>query len=84
MTDEQRQEIMRRQAEGMRAMSQEAMDARALQQRVGMQNAALSMPTRQEDDMRNFWGGAADEKNNFVPDAPMPTLFERFKRWMRA
>lgn len=84
MTDEQRQEIMRRQAEGMSAMSQEAMEARARQQWVGMQNAALSRTPSQEDAMRNFWGGTADERNAFIPDPPPPTLLARFKRWIRA
>lgn len=83
MTDEQRQEIMRRQAHGARAMSQEDMDAREIQQREGMQNAALSSNEHQ-DAMRNFWGATADAQNNIIPDPPQPTLWERFKHWIRA
>jgi hypothetical protein len=69
MTDEQRQEIMRRQAESARAMSKEEMARRQLEAAQGM---------------RNFYGGTADAQNNFVPNPPPPTLLVRFKRWLRA
>ena len=83
MTDEQRQEIMRRQADGMRAMSQQEMEARAIQQREGMQNAAFRS-NGQQDAMRNFWGRTDDPGACFIPDTPPPTLWARFKRLIRA
>lgn len=83
MTDEQRQEIMRRQAEGMRAMSKEEMARRQLEAANGARQRG-PLTSGEQEAMRNFGGGTADENNAFIPDAPMPTLFERFKRWVRS
>lgn len=86
MTDEQRQEIMRRQAEGMRAMSKEDMDARANAQSDGMRNAWPSADyARGQADMNNFWREVADAMPIAqLPPKPRPTLWARFKRWIRA
>ena len=83
MTDEQRQEIMRRQAEGMRAVSKEAMARMQLDAQEGMRQRG-PLTSGEQEAMRNFWGGTADAQNNFVPNPPVPTLWVRFKRWMRA
>lgn len=83
MTDEQRQEIMRLQAEGMRAMSKEEMARRQLEAADGARQRG-PLTNGEQEAMRNFWGATSDAQNNIIPDAPMPTLFERFKRWMRA
>lgn len=83
MTNERRQEIIRRQAGGMRAMSNEEMSKR---QREAAQGAYQRGPltTGEQEAMRNFWGGPANEQNNFVPNTPTPTLWVRFKRWIQA
>ena len=83
MTDEQRQEIMRRQADGMRAMNNEEMARRQLEAAEGMRPRGPATAGEQEA-MRNFWGATADEQNNIIPDPPPPTLWARFKRWSRA
>ena len=54
MTDEQRQEIMRLQAESMRAMSKEEMARRQLEESDGArQRGPLS--SGEQEAMRNFW-----------------------------
>lgn len=83
MTDEQRQEIMRRQAAGMRAMSKEEMARRQLDAADGARQRG-PLTTGEQEAMSDFWGGAADERNAFIPDPPPPTLWARFKRWLRA
>jgi hypothetical protein len=83
MTDEQRQEIMRRYNEGMCAMSDAQMAVRAAEQAEGMRQRG-PLTSGEQEAMRNFWGGTADEQNNFAPNPPPETLWKRFKRWMRA
>jgi hypothetical protein len=84
MTDEQRQEIMRRYNEGMCAMSDAQMAIRAAEQAEGMRQRG-PLTSGEQESMRNFWGAHADEQNNIIQDAPpVPTLFERFKRWILA
>jgi hypothetical protein len=83
MTDEQRQEIMRCQADGMRAMTKEEMARRQLEAADSARPRG-PLTSGEQEALRNFWGGTADERNAFIPDALMPTLFERFNRWMRA
>ena len=82
MIDKQRQEIMRRQAEGMRALSEYDMAQRQLEAAYGMRQRG-PLTAGEQEAIRNFWGGTADEQNNFVPNPPPPTLVERFKRWLR-
>jgi hypothetical protein len=87
MTDEQRQEIMRRQAEGMRAMSNEEMARRQLEEADSARNAwpdGIDY-ARGQQAMNNFWRDAAEA----MPIAqrtpkPRPTLWARFMRWIRA
>jgi len=72
MTDEQRQEIMRRQVEGVRAMSKEEM---ARRQREAAQ------------DMRNSWPGRAQCRGE-LPVEPVRTpdrrtLWSRVDWWFR-
>lgn len=83
MTDEQRQKIMRHQYEGMRALSMEEMTRRWLEAADGARPRGPL--TRGENEaMRNFLGGTADEQNSFIPEPPPPTLWARFKRWICA
>lgn len=86
MTDEQRQEIMRRQAEGVRAMSKEEMARRQLETADGARNAWPSADyARGQASMNNFWREAADAMTIAqLPPKPQPTLWARFKRWIRA
>jgi hypothetical protein len=83
MTDEQRQEIMRRQAEGMRAMSNEEMARRQLEAAQGARNAYPELTSWQlAQASQNFWR----QEGSFTPvPIQMPqTRWERFKRWLRA
>ena len=57
------------QAESMRAMSNEEIARRQLEAAEGM---------------RNVWGRTDDPGACTIPDAPPPTLWARFKRWMLA
>lgn len=87
MTDEQRREVMRRQAESMRAMSDEQMAARAAAQEGSMRNAGPDGPdyARHQAAMTNFWRGAVDAMPIAqLPPKPRLTLWTRFKRWLRA
>lgn len=84
MSDEERQEIMRRQDEGMRAMSKEAMARRQLEAANSARNAwpAGVDYMRGQAAMNNFWR----EANDSMPIAqllpkPSPTLWARFKAW---
>jgi hypothetical protein len=87
MTDEQRQEIMRRMNEGMCAMSDAQMAVRAAEQADGMRNAwpdGIDYAKGQAD-MTNFWREATDATPIAqLPPKPPPTLWARFKRWIRA
>ena len=87
MTDEQRQEIMRRQSEGMRAMSKEEMARRQLEEADGMRNAWPDGVDRMRGQaaMNNFWREAADAMPIAqLPPKPRPTMWARFMRWLRA
>lgn len=84
MTDEQRQEIMRLQAEGMRAMSNEEMARRQLEAAESMRNAwpdGVDSAMLAQASM-NFWR----QEGPFTPAQiqPPPTRWERFKCWLRA
>lgn len=83
MTDKQQQEIMRRQADGMRAMSNEEMARRQLEAADGARQRG-PLTNGEQESIRNFWGATADAQNNIIPDPPPPTLWARFKRWIRA
>ena len=83
MTDEQRQEIMRRQAEGMCAMSKEEMARRQFEAADGARQRG-PLTSGEQEAMSNFWGTTADTQNNIIHDPPPPTLWARFKRWIRA
>lgn len=83
MTDEQRKEIMRRYNEGVCAMSDAQMAIRAAEQAEGMRQRG-PLTSGEQEAMRNFWGGTADEQKNFAPNTPPETLWKRFKRRMRA
>ena len=86
MTDEQRQEIMRRYNESMCAMSDALMAIRATEQADGMRNAYPELTSWQlAQASQNFWAQCRGE----VPVEPIriparPTLWARFKRWVRA
>jgi hypothetical protein len=54
MTDEQRQEFMRRMNEGMRSMSDAEMEMRAAEQYEGMRNAWTNSAMLGQASM-NFW-----------------------------
>ena len=82
MTDEQRQEIMRRQAEGMRAISDDDLARRQAEAASEARNAYSSADyARGQSDMQNFWR----QEGQFipVPIVQKPTLLERFKLWLR-
>jgi hypothetical protein len=86
MTDEQRQEIMRRQAESMRAMSTEEMALRQFEAAQGARNAYQELTSWQlAQASQNLWAQCRGE----VPVEPIriperPTLLARFRRWIRA
>lgn len=86
MTDEQRQEIMRRMNEGMRAMSNEEMARRQLEAADGMRNSYPDLTSHQlAQASQNWWAQCRGE----VPVEPIqapapPTLWARIKRWMMA
>jgi len=61
----------------MSAMSDVEMVIRAAEQAEGMRQRGPLMNGQQEA-MRNLWGGAADEGNNFVQT---PTMWDRMGRW---
>ena len=87
MTDEQRQELMRRQAEGMRAVSSEEMARRQQDAAAGAYNVGVSRDSYAgaQTAMNNFWREAADAMPIAqLPPKPRPTLWARFKRWLRA
>ena len=73
MTDEQRQEIMRAQAEGMRAMSNEEMARRQLEAANGLRQRR-PLTSGEQEAMRNFWGATADAQNNTIHEPPPHTL----------
>ena len=81
MDEETRRRIMIAQAEGMRAMSNEEMARRQLEAADGMRQRGPLTISEQEA-MSNFWGGTADELNNFVPVQPKQTLWQRLKSWI--
>jgi hypothetical protein len=87
MTDEQRQEIMRRMNEGMCAMSDAQMAVRAAEQADGMRNAWPDGidHAKGQAAMTNFWRDATDAMPIAqLPPKPRPTLWKRFRRWIRA
>ena len=79
MTDEQKQEIMRRYNQGMCAMSDAQMAVRAAEQAEGMRNAASD--PKDADNLRNFWphDALAD-----IGPANMPPLTwrQRLTQWL--
>ena len=85
--DEQRQNLMRRQADGMRAMSPEEMAKRQSAAAYGARN---SWPTginhaRGQQAMSNFWRDATDSATIAqLPPKPRPTLWARFMKWIGA
>ena len=85
MTDEQRQEIMRRQAEGMRAVSKEEMARLQFEAADGMRNAWPSRVdhARAQADMMNVLREATNAMP-IAPPKPRTTLLARFKRWISA
>ena len=84
MTDEQRQEIMRRQAEGMRAVSKEEMARLQFEAADGMRNAwpAGVDHARAQAYGTNVWREATDAAP--IAPKPQPTLLARFKHWILA
>jgi hypothetical protein len=81
MNAEQKEEIMRRYCEGMHAMSDAQMLYKAAEQSEGMRQRR-PLTSGEQESMRCFWGGTADEQNNFVPQPRRPTLRERLKLWV--
>ena len=86
MTDEKRQEIMRHQAEGMRAMSNEEIARRQLEAAAGALNAwPRADYARGQADISNCLREVTDAMPiTQYPPKPRPTLWVRFKRWVRA
>jgi hypothetical protein len=87
MTDKHPQEIIRAQAEGMRAMSKEDMARRQLESADGARNAWPNGldHMRGQQAMNSFWRESADAMPIAqLPPKPRPTLCARFKRWIRA
>jgi hypothetical protein len=85
MTDEQRQEIMRRQAEGMRAMSDAEMVIRAAEQAHGARNSWPDLtPEQLAQASQNWWAQCRGE----LPVEPVRTpdrrtLWSRVDWWFR-
>lgn len=68
MNDERMQELMRRQAEGMRAMTEEEMYLRQLDMARGSQQRE---PSSEQEAIRNFW-----YEQNSIPNESAATLFD--------
>ena len=85
MTDEQRQEIMRRQNEGMRAMIDEEMAKRQLEAVDGMRQRG-PLTSHEIASAQNFWPPGVEAVPMPIEEATPapPTLWERFKRRFRA
>ena len=84
MTDEQRQEIMRRQSDGMRAMSNEEMARRQLEAADGARNAYPGLTSWQfAQASQNFWRQEGPFTQAPIQPPPL-TRWARFKRWLRA
>ena len=84
MTDEKRQEIMRRQAELMRAMSEEEMARHQLEAADGARNAYPELTSWQiAQSSQNFWRKEGQFEPRPIQPPPL-TLWERFMRWIRA
>ena len=79
MTPEQRQEIMRRQWEGMRDTSPERKAEIAAAQAAGMRQRG-PLTSGEQQGLRNLWGVTNDPAACFIPDTPSPTLWQRIKR----
>lgn len=79
MTDEQRAEIMRRQAEGMRAMSAEEMACRQRELAPSMQQRG-PLTRSEAEGMGNFWPHVADAP---LIVARSPSWRENVRRWFR-
>jgi hypothetical protein len=85
MTDKQRQEIMRRQAEGMRAMSKEEMARRQLEAAHGARNAYPEIASWQlAQASQNFWRQEGLFTQGPIQPPPTLTRWARFMRWIRA
>jgi hypothetical protein len=81
--DAKREKIMRLQANGMRAMSREELARRQLEAAsCARQRGPLN--SGEQEAARNFWGATADAQNNIIPDTPQPSLWSRFKHWIKA
>ena len=86
MDEKQMEELRQRHAAGMRAMSEEDLNARARAQLDGMRNAPMG-----GDHMRgqaqhfNMWPQMlADEKlaDEMLRKPPAPTRMQRFRAWL--
>jgi hypothetical protein len=84
MTDEQRQEIMRAQAEGMRAMSKEKMARRQLEAAHGARNAYPELTSLQLAQASQNFGRQEEPLTPTQVQPPPLTRWARFKRWIRA
>lgn len=88
MNDKQKLEIMRRQAEGMRAMSTEEMARRQVESAQGARNAYPQLTSWQlAQASQNWWAQCRGEDDAPLIETPpekRPTLLERLKRWLRA
>lgn len=85
MTDEQRQEIMRRQAEFMRAMSKEEMAKRQMASAEGMRQQG-HLTSLEIASAQNFWPAGVEAVPMPLQYATPPplTLWARFKRGLGA
>ena len=84
MTDEQRQEIMRRHNEGMRPMSEAMMAIRAAEHSEGMRQRG-PLTSGEQEAINNFWRQSMDAMPiaQWPPKPPL-TLRARLMRWIRA
>ena len=84
MDEQQRQKILQRYNDGMCAMSDAQMMARAAAQEGGMRNAWPDGidHARGQAAMTNFWREAVDAMPIVqLPPKPRPTLWQRIKSW---
>ena len=84
MTEQEMEDYRQKYYAGMRAMSPEQMEARALEQADGMRNAMPELASWQlAQASQNFWL----QEGPFTPvriQSPPMTRWARFKRWVRA
>ena len=83
MTEQEMEDYRQRYYAGMKAMSREQMEARALEQAAGMRNARPELNSWQlAQASQNFWMMSRGEAE-VAPMALPLTRWQRFRQWWR-